>query len=91
MSTTTDTTGFTFNLEVDEEEDCRKMFQYITTPDGKEHWLDHTPYRRVTKADFELYVAFYQKHGRFPKRADIGSCGPLHSEDLEALRERGAM
>lgn len=86
-----DTTGFGFHCDVDVEEDNIKLFQYITTPDGKEHWLDHTPYRRVTKADFELYVAFYKKHGRFPERADINSCGPLHSEDLETMRDRVAI
>lgn len=77
-----DTTGFSFDIEVEEQEDNRKFYQYIESPDGKRHWLDHTPYRRLTQEDFEKYVAFYKAHGRMPNREDINSCGPLRSENM---------
>lgn len=76
---------FSYECEEDREEDNVKLFQYIVTPDGERHWLDHTPYCELTKADLAAYVAFYKVHGRFPTRQDIDSCGPIHSEDLVAL------
>ncbi len=86
MSEKIDTAGFEYELEVEEEEDNRKFYQYITTPDGKRHWLDHTPYHRLTHVDFEVYVAFYKAHGRFLQREDFNSSGPVNSEDLVALK-----
>jgi hypothetical protein len=79
---TVDTTGFSFKCDTDYEDDNRKFFQYITTPDGQEHWLDHSPYEH---ASFDVYVEFFEKHGRFPTRQDINSCGPLRNEDVRNL------
>ena len=63
-----DTTGFKWREEEDREEDNRKLFNYITTPDGKEHWIDRSPYDPMTNKDFQKYVAYYKEHGKFPKR-----------------------
>jgi len=68
------------------EDDNVKIWHTATTPDGKRVVLPHTPYEHLTKNDFAKYVAFHKKHGRFPKRGEVGT-GNLDKQDLNKLDE----
>ena len=71
--------GYTYMTEIDEEEDNRKIFHMIKTPDGKTVDVDFTPYAYMSKEDVKLYV----KLG-MPKRQGIG---PLDSEKLQKMAQ----
>ncbi len=85
--------GYKLTQEEELEEDNRKIFHFITPPDGKETFVDHTPYEWLSRDMFQVYVNFHKQFGRFPSRKDINSNAPIHSgEELDTLRhyaERG--
>jgi hypothetical protein len=71
--------GYTYMTEIDEEEDNRKIFHMIKTPDGKTVDVDFTPYAYMSKEDVKLYV----KLG-MPKRQGVG---PLDRERLQKMAQ----
>ena len=79
--------GFKLEEQKDYEDDNIKIFHFITPPGGKEVFVDHSPYERIDRATLERYAKFFEKHGRFPSRNDIQSCGPLYRRDLVKLTE----
>ena len=76
-----------FKLEQDEErdDDVIKIFHYITSPDGKKHFIDHNPYNMISQATFDKYIAFYKKHKRFPRREDLHMRSPLNDKSIDEL------
>ena len=77
--------GFKLHQDEEFEDDNRKIFHYITTPDGKDELVDHSPYEYLDQAAFDMYIAFYKHHGRFPNRKDMNSIGPINKDDLPGL------
>ena len=73
--------GYTLTQEEELEEDNRKIFHFMTPPNGKEVFVDHTPYEWLSHNEFQVYVDFHKAHGRFPSRKDINSNAPIHSGD----------
>jgi hypothetical protein len=71
--------GYVYMTDIDEEEDNRKIFHMLKTPEGKTIDIDFTPYAYMTKNDVELYI----KLG-MPKRQGIGS---LDSEKLQKMAQ----
>lgn len=71
--------GYTYMTEIDEEEDNRKIFHMIKTPDGKTVDVDFTPYAYMSKEDVKLYI----KLG-MPKRQGVG---PLDREKLQKMAQ----
>jgi hypothetical protein len=71
--------GYTYITDIDEEEDNRKIFHMLKTPEGKTIDIDFTPYAYMSKDDVELYI----KLG-MPKRQGIG---PLDSEKLQKMAQ----
>ena len=80
--------GYKLTQEEELEEDNRKIFHFMTPPDGKETFVDHTPYEWLSRDMFQVYVDFHKAHGRFPSRKDIKSNAPIHSgKELDSLRQ----
>jgi hypothetical protein len=71
--------GYVYMTEIDEEEDNRKIFHMLKTPEGKTIDIDFTPYEYMRKSDVELYI----KLG-MPKRQGMG---PLDSEKLQKMAQ----
>jgi hypothetical protein len=71
--------GYTYMTDIDEEEDNRKIWHMLKTPEGKTIDIDFTPYSYMTKDDVELYI----KLG-MPKRQGVG---PLDSEKLQKMAQ----
>jgi hypothetical protein len=71
--------GYTYITDIDEEEDNRKIWHMLKTPEGKTIDIDFTPYAYMNKDDVELYI----KLG-MPKRQGIG---PLDSEKLQKMAQ----
>jgi hypothetical protein len=71
--------GYTYMTDLDVEEDNRKIWHMIKTPDGKTVNVDFTPYQYMSKDDVELYI----KLG-MPKRQGPG---PLDSEKLQKMAQ----
>jgi hypothetical protein len=79
--------SFILTEETDHEDDNVKIFHWISDIDGEQTMIDHSPYEHIDRETFARYCKFFEKHGRFPSRNDIQSCGPLHNEDLIKLTE----
>lgn len=76
---------FTLKQHDDYEDDNIKTWHFVYK-DGKEiATLDHSPYEQIDEDTFARYLAFYNKHGRFPSREDIDSNGPLNNDDVARL------
>ncbi len=71
--------GYTYMTDIDEEEDNRKIWHMLKTPEGKTIDIDFTPYEYMTKDDIELYI----KLG-MPERQGVG---PLDSEKLQKMAQ----
>ena len=72
--------GVTYNYERDRESDgVVKILHEAIMPDNTTHTIDFTPYKLMSRADFENWV-----DAGFPDRQVLG---PLDSEDLEKLAE----
>lgn len=81
--------GYTLTQEEELEEDNRKIFHFITPPNGKEVFVDHTPYEWLSRDMFQVYVDFHKQYGRFPSRKDINSNAPIHrGKELDSLRQK---
>jgi hypothetical protein len=70
---------YAYITDIDEEEDNRKIWHMLKTPEGKTIDIDFTPYEYMTRDDVELYI----KLG-MPKRQDVG---PLDSEKLQKMAQ----
>lgn len=75
--------GYSYEGDVEEEEDNRKIFHHVRTPEGKMIYMDFSPYSSVSQADFELWIRL-----GLPDRESTGIRGPLHREDLFALAQQ---
>lgn len=74
-----------YSQEVDYDEDTRKTFHTLITPDGQSISFDWSPYSVPRKEDVALWI----KLG-MPKREDVGSRGPIDRNDLIKLaRDKG--
>jgi hypothetical protein len=71
--------GYTYMTDIDEEEDNRKIWHMLKTPEGETIDVDFTPYEYMRKSDVELYI----KLG-MPKRQGVG---PLDSEKLQKMAQ----
>jgi len=81
--------GFRLVQDEEREEDNVKIYHTVTDPSGKQHFLDYSPYSMMSGKTFAKFIAFFKKHGRFPKRDDVpGLRGPLRADDLDALAEK---
>ncbi len=76
---------FVLTTSEERDDDVIKLWHIVKSPDGKEHTLDHSPYEHIDQATFDMYIAFYKRHGRFPGRKDINSRGPLGRKSLNKL------
>jgi hypothetical protein len=76
---------FSLVEEEDHEDDNIKIFHSITSPDGERHFIDHSPYERISEEALEKYTEYYKAFGRFPSRNDIRSRGPLNNEEVIGL------
>jgi hypothetical protein len=70
---------YTYMTDIDEEEDNRKIWHMLKTPEGKTIDIDFTPYAYMTRDDVELYI----KLG-MPKRQGVG---PLDTEKLQKMAQ----
>jgi hypothetical protein len=71
--------GYTYMTDIDEEEDNRKIWHMLKTPEGETINVDFTPYAYMSKEDVELYI----KLG-MPKRQGVG---PLDTEQLQKMAQ----
>jgi hypothetical protein len=71
--------GYTYITDIDEEEDNRKIWHMLKTPEGETINVDFTPYAYMSKDDVELYI----KLG-MPKRQGVG---PLDTEQLQKMAQ----
>lgn len=77
---------YTYEVEIDEDEDVRKMWHCITV-DEKRYTMDFSPYRQPSDTAIKLWIQLGH-----PTRSDIGSIGPLRDEDLTKLAwDRGLL
>ena len=63
--------GFVLHQDEELEDDNRKIFHDIVTPDGKRHMLHHTPYEVISGPVFRKYIDFYARNKRFPNYGEI--------------------
>jgi len=71
--------GYTYITDIDEEEDNRKIWHMLKTPEGETINVDFTPYAYMSKDDVELYI----KLG-MPERRGVG---PLDTEQLQKMAQ----
>ena len=71
--------GWTYDSEVEEYDDNRKLFHYAVK-DGKQVDMDWSPYNKPTDDEFKLWIDL-----GMPTRKDVGSIGPLDKDDLMTL------
>jgi hypothetical protein len=71
--------GYTYMTDIDEEEDNRKIWHMLKTPEGKTIDVDFTPYAYMTKDDVELYIKL-----DMPERRGVG---PLDTEQLQKMAQ----
>lgn len=78
--------GYTYVGDVEEEEDNRKIFHDVKTPEGKLIHMDMSPYHVVTQDEFELWIRL-----GMPSRNDNPKgprAGNLDRDDLFALAQQ---
>ena len=71
--------GYKYVTDIDEEEDNRKIWHTLVSPEGKSHTVDWSPYSYMSPKD----VKFYIKLG-MPKRVDSG---PLDTDKLVKMAQ----
>lgn len=71
--------GYKYITDIDEEEDNRKIWHTLVSPEGKSHTVDWSPYSYMSPKD----VKFYIKLG-MPKRVDSG---PLDTDKLVKMAQ----
>lgn len=49
--------GYVYSTEVDEDEDCRKIDHYVTTPEGVRKPIPFSPYEVMSRKSFETWVS----------------------------------
>lgn len=72
--------GYTYKIEVQDEDDCYKIIHMVLTPKGNQIHFDWSPYTVPTVYDFILWVDL-----GCPERI---TNGPLYREDLEAIAKQ---
>ena len=72
--------GHKYMPDVDEDDDVRKIWHTIVTPQGKTIDADFTPYSYMDKEDLTLYIKL-----KYPRRKDLGMIGPLDKKDLQKM------
>lgn len=76
------TAGFKLEQHDEGAGDTLRIFHVITDPTGKQHLLDHNQREYLDKDTFEDYVTYFKKHGKFPRRTDLGLGLSLRSSDI---------
>jgi hypothetical protein len=76
--------GYKFVQWAEEDDDNRKVFHEVTTPEGKSYGLDWTPYQWLNMKDMNRIVRFHQRIGRMPNRKDNAGKS-LDSKAMEHL------
>jgi hypothetical protein len=71
--------GYVYMTEIEEEEDNRKIWHMLKTPEGKTIDVDFTPYSYMSKNDVELYIKLGMPQRQGP--------GPLDREKLQKMAQ----
>jgi hypothetical protein len=71
--------GYVYMTEIDEEEDNRKIFHMLRTPEGETIDVDFTPYSYMSKNDVALYIKLGMPQRQGP--------GPLDREKLQKMAQ----
>ena len=63
------------------EDDNIKRFHFMSGSDGKEHFINFSPYYKPTGAELSAVVQFVEITGRIPDRMDNNNCN-FHKDDI---------
>ena len=63
------------------EDDNIKRFHFMSGSDGKEHFINFSPYYKPTGAELSAVVQFVELTGRIPDRMDNNNCN-FHKDDI---------